>query len=969
MTQFSRRRRTSPIRIVEALEGRICLNSPAAPSSPVAIDPQQWQAFIKNAVADMEGAKNPYSASFPKSGTSGLSFGYMQNDVANNSTAASAFRGIMNAEVGTGGLTQQEANRIVNQAIANRPLSHSEVDKVNEALANHKDLVDAADSGALKTAMGILDSAFQAAITNPHGPGELNPVAPNPQLATALVEWGNMTGGLGKTNGFLSGAPDPKHPKQPPPYVSQSAFRQYLSKQKQFRDNKAFAKNWDGRVTAATNSALQQAGATVTNYSPPQGQAISIGPANVNGGGSNYLAAFKNASGNQVGIQWSFATPGATKGPGSIGVFLNNQNLGTFQKGNWSGISLQPSQANLSVGNSHVYMLQGGVQVNVDGNGNVIDDQSDPLSLGPGDSGDTVSGNNITVDASNGDVFAIEGNGNTIDGSSDRIALGPGSTADAVSGNGDLVHADGGDSFTVNGTGDAVDGTSISVGFGSGSSNDTLFGASDTVSAADGASLNVTGKIISVNGSSDTVALGAGDSEVTATGNDDSISAVKGDSFAVNGNGDAIKASSDSVSLGSGDTGDTVTGNSDNINADSYVAVAVDGSHDEIAGGSGDSLDVTGTYDPVTTNDSTVQYNGTNTGDTVTGSGDTGADWGSGGSGGSGSGATGGSGSGGSGGFSGGSSGFSGWSGGFNGDSGGFSGVSGGYGGSGGSGGFSSFARSYNSATTSGLRRNGSGTYVAASALTLQPSMIGFENPTGAAMSATPVTIAHTSLATDNSGLNEGGSGNAVLTSPSGSRNDRTTVAMSRDGKEFDGLVDAGRDVEPRPLAVKLRSSNAPATSPLTGRTGFLPAGNGLGRRMRPVRDTDSPRPDLPAGPEIGNRTVVKLYNNAPDATDHVRRADPGRGIGPAGEAVMPADAVNREGRIGPGGRDVSHHGQPAALRRDSRATATTPGPTTSRGLEPDALDVLLESPGSWYRHPNPSDPVSTVMLSPLWNR
>ena len=42
-----------------------------------------------------------------------------------------------------------------------------------------------------------------------------------------------------------------------------------------------------------------------------------------------------------------------------------------------------------------------------------------------------------------------------------------------------------------------------------------------------------------------------------------------------------------------------------------------------------ESFDITGTSDPVAANDSIVQYNGPNTGDTVTDSGDTGTDWGS----------------------------------------------------------------------------------------------------------------------------------------------------------------------------------------------------------------------------------------------------------------------------------------------------------------------------------------------------
>ena len=66
--------------------------------------------------------------------------------------------------------------------------------------------------------------------------------------------------------------------------------------------------------------------------------------------------------------------------------------------------------------------------------------------------------------------------------------------------------------------------------------------------------------------------------------------------------------------------------------------------------------------------------------------------------------------------------------------------------------------------------------------------MIGFENPTRAAVPATPATIAqtlHPSLDLDTSGLNEGAAGDVVLTGPFGSRIDRKTVAMGRDGREL----------------------------------------------------------------------------------------------------------------------------------------------------------------------------------------
>ncbi len=153
--------------------------------------------------------------------------------------------------------------------------------------------------------------------------------------------------------------------------------------------------------------------------------------------------------------------------------------------------------------------------------------------------------------------------------------------------------------------------------------------------------------------------------------------------------------------------------------------------------------------------------------------------------------------------------------------------------------------------------------------------MIGFENPTGAAVPATPVAIAetlHASSDLNTSDLSDRAFGDAVLTSLPGSRNDRTTLAMSRDGNEFDALVDAGLDVGARRLSVKLRLSDAAATSPLTRRTGFLPVANGP-RRQGPVRDTFSPRPGLPTDLGIRNATTVTFDRNDSDAGDQFSRA------------------------------------------------------------------------------------------------
>lgn len=218
------------------------------------MDQTQLEAFVKNAVANMEGASaNPYDWSI-STGNSQLSFGAMQLDVGSkNAIAVNAFTQIMNTQVGVNGLTQQDINTIIDTAKTDaRSLSPSQLGDISAALAANTVLVDQADAQQLGVVMGYVNSAFAAAASNPNGPGELNPNAPDPQFVAALAEWGNRTGGLRQTNDFLSTASN----------VSQSVWEgDFLSITKQFLTSNETISGWDVRVSAAANSSLNAIGA------------------------------------------------------------------------------------------------------------------------------------------------------------------------------------------------------------------------------------------------------------------------------------------------------------------------------------------------------------------------------------------------------------------------------------------------------------------------------------------------------------------------------------------------------------------------------------------------------------------------------------------------------------------------------------------------------------------------------------
>lgn len=80
------------------------------------LDSQQLRDFIKKSVSSSEiGGRSPYN-SVQSTGESGLSFGALQNDIGNNTIAKTAFRGILNAEVALGALTQAQADSLYSKA-------------------------------------------------------------------------------------------------------------------------------------------------------------------------------------------------------------------------------------------------------------------------------------------------------------------------------------------------------------------------------------------------------------------------------------------------------------------------------------------------------------------------------------------------------------------------------------------------------------------------------------------------------------------------------------------------------------------------------------------------------------------------------------------------------------------------------------------------------------------------------------
>ena len=210
------------------------------------MDQNLLKVFVKAAVASLEGAgSDVYAASFA-GGSSGLSFGAMQNDVAKNSTAKTAFQNLLTATMKTTGLSADDITKIVNLAatpgVSSSSFTAPQLNAINLALANSHVAVDAQDNIQLSVIMGYVNGALGAAASNPNGPGELGASSTNLSFIAELADWGNRTGGLAGTNNFLSSAS---------PVSKANYDANYLSKQKQFTTGGESFSSWTTRVNAA----------------------------------------------------------------------------------------------------------------------------------------------------------------------------------------------------------------------------------------------------------------------------------------------------------------------------------------------------------------------------------------------------------------------------------------------------------------------------------------------------------------------------------------------------------------------------------------------------------------------------------------------------------------------------------------------------------------------------------------------
>lgn len=132
------------------------------------MDPE-LQSYIVNFLQSMElNNKSPYSAQF-STGRSGLSFGVMQNDVANNSAVYTKFQNILTTTAGITGLTSDQISSIMKTASqkggVNAAAFGDLLPQINQALSSPagQALVNAQDQAQEQVVFNMVQGALNAA--------------------------------------------------------------------------------------------------------------------------------------------------------------------------------------------------------------------------------------------------------------------------------------------------------------------------------------------------------------------------------------------------------------------------------------------------------------------------------------------------------------------------------------------------------------------------------------------------------------------------------------------------------------------------------------------------------------------------------------------------------------------------------------------------------------------------------------
>jgi hypothetical protein len=374
------------------------------------------------------------------------------------------------------------------------------------------------------------------------------------------------------------------------------------------------------------NTVTMGSGSTVIDEAT--GDTLNLTSASVTLMGS---AATINGSGNSIDMGGQAATywvdgDNNTMGGVSDGIVLNVAGSNNSVSGYQGTVNVAAgASASVSTANGIVNAAAGS-SVTVDGTSNIITGTDASITLTDYSLANTVDGSgNVIAGFQLG--LTIDGDGNTAATTSSEI------TYDGADGQNLTVTASG-NRISVNNAGATVTYTGPSTG----QTDISIGGAGGTHLIASNASVyflnqNVdvylTGDGDTVGGGYNTIHLNSPSASQSATFSTISSTIYTGKgTFTINNVSDTLHAGDGStITLAPAGQSDTIYVNNATINVSDNDTVTIVGSNNTITGGNDDNLTITGTGNQVQATNSSIVFQGANTGDTVIGAGDGGSNW------------------------------------------------------------------------------------------------------------------------------------------------------------------------------------------------------------------------------------------------------------------------------------------------------------------------------------------------------
>lgn len=388
-------------------------------------------------------------------------------------------------------------------------------------------------------------------------------------------------------------------------------------------------------VSGGTGNAVNISGATV--YAEDDAELT------VNGSGNTIDVS---TSGTNLALSGSDNTINATDG-GNIQLLSgNNYDIyldgGSLIVGNDITAKIELENSNIAAGNNDTFTLENGNNAFIAEDGSTL---TFAEANGGNSDGTTLAMNQGTIHLSDSMSLAIAGNDNTVIGGSATTLSFKGTGEKVVATNSTIAYdgsgaASGNASISITGNGNLLTASHAAIAFGGGNAGDSLIvHGTDNAIAATKQQLDLRDEgVNNVNGDGNTITDTYGATLNLSGTTLNQITTLKGGAYTINAttSGNTLIAGNNLTFNGASGSSIAVTGaynvlniSNAQITISSTVSVTIVGSNNTIVADPNvqANLTITGTNDKVTASNSSIVFVGDNTGDTVTGPGDTGSNW------------------------------------------------------------------------------------------------------------------------------------------------------------------------------------------------------------------------------------------------------------------------------------------------------------------------------------------------------